>query len=78
FTQLAKTFKDAIVVCQKIQLEYIWIDCFCIIQDSPEDWKVEALQRQDVYGNSFLNIAAIDSTDSHGGLFRERNIKALR
>lgn len=77
-TQLNKTFQEAITVCQELQLEYIWIDCFCIIQDSLEDWKVEALQMRNVYGNSFLNIAATDSEDSHGGLFRERDTKVLQ
>jgi hypothetical protein len=76
--QLAKTFKEAIEVCQKLQINYIWIDCFCIVQDSPDDWRAESLQMQHVYGNSCLNIAATDSSDSNGGLFRDRDVQALR
>ncbi|KAH8171572.1 heterokaryon incompatibility protein (HET) domain-containing protein [Sarocladium implicatum] len=78
FSELAQTFQDAVRACQEFELSYIWIDCFCIIQDSPQDWIVESLQMRQVYSNASLNIAATDSRDSHGGLFRERNVLALR
>ena len=76
--QLAKTFQEAIKVCQEFQLEYIWIDCFCIIQDDPEDWRRESIKMQKIYGNAYLTIAATDAKDSHAGLFRERDAKALQ
>lgn len=30
-----------------------------------------------VYGNSYLNLAAVDSKDGNGGLFRDRRPSAL-
>ncbi|RYP05908.1 hypothetical protein DL765_009680 [Monosporascus sp. GIB2] len=64
-----KTFRDAVVVTRKLHCRYLWIDSLCIIQDSKEDWKQEALRMADVYGNCFLTIAAVSSRDCQGGLF---------
>src|SRR6201999_305572 len=36
FNQLPQTFLDAIRAASGIGLEYIWIDCLCILQDSTE------------------------------------------
>ncbi|CAH0024514.1 unnamed protein product [Clonostachys rhizophaga] len=66
FNQLAQTFRDAVTVCQELGFELY------------NDWKVEALQMQHIYGNSALNIAATDSKNCHGGLFRHRDTKVLR
>jgi hypothetical protein len=78
FTELAQTFQDAIKVCQVFQIDYMWIDCFTIVQDDPEDWSLESVTMQKIYGNAYLTIAATDAKNSHEGLFRERDTKALR
>jgi hypothetical protein len=36
---LPKTFREAIMVCRKLEIPYLWIDSLCIIQDSKEDWE---------------------------------------
>ncbi|KAI1373152.1 HET-domain-containing protein [Hypoxylon crocopeplum] len=69
FEAFPKTFQDAIIVTRELQCRYLWIDSLCIIQDSTEDWKNEASRMADVYGNSYLTIAATASTNSYGGLF---------
>lgn len=68
-------FRDAIRVARHLKVRYIWIDSLCIVQDSPdrEDWKHEAPLMHKVYRNSYCNIAASDSQDSDGGLFRLRS-----
>jgi hypothetical protein len=33
WSDIPKTFQDAITTCRKIGLQYIWIDSLCIIQD---------------------------------------------
>jgi len=78
FIQLAKTFQEAVTVCRSFSCVVFGSIASVFVQDSPGDWEVEALQMWDIYGNSFLNIATTDSKDSHGGLFRERNTKALQ
>ncbi|PQE20226.1 heterokaryon incompatibility protein [Rutstroemia sp. NJR-2017a BBW] len=68
---LTQTFKDAIEVAQALGIDYIWIDSLCIIQDKDsDDWAVESAQMSDVYGNSYLNIAATCAPDGRHGLFQ--------
>ncbi|KAH6851534.1 heterokaryon incompatibility protein-domain-containing protein [Alternaria rosae] len=71
-SDLAKTFQDAISTAQSLGIELLWIDSFCIFQDSKEDWEKEAGLMSQVYRHSFLNIAASGAVDSDAGFFRER------
>jgi hypothetical protein len=67
--QLPKTFKDAILLTRALNIEYLWIDSLCIIQDNEEDWRLEAGKMGDVYRNATLVISASDAKDSTEGLF---------
>lgn len=71
-SDLANTFQDAISTAQYLGFKLLWIDSFCIFQDSKEDWEQEAGLMSQVYRNSFLNIAASIAVDSDAGFFRER------
>ncbi|PVH96567.1 HET-domain-containing protein [Periconia macrospinosa] len=64
-----KTFFDAAKIALELGLEFIWIDSFCIVQDSSEDWHNESIKMALVYGNSMCNIAATSSSNSSGGCF---------
>ncbi|KAF2661321.1 HET-domain-containing protein, partial [Lophiostoma macrostomum CBS 122681] len=68
--ELPRTFVEAMEVTLKLGISYIWIDSFCIIQDSGSDWDHEAALMASVYRNAFCTIAAVDATDGNGGLFR--------
>ncbi|KAF2690603.1 HET-domain-containing protein [Lentithecium fluviatile CBS 122367] len=72
--ELPKTFLDAVQVCRELGIGYLWIDSLCIIQQqsSQEDWAEEAPRMGDVYGNSYLTIAAAAAANSTEGCFRER------
>lgn len=73
--ELRKTFQDALIVAQRMNVPYVWIDSLCIIQsgDNNEDWdwKQEAGSMAEVYSNSFCNLSA-DWADENNGLFFER------
>jgi len=73
WSHLPQTFQDAVLLIRQLHLRYIWIDALCIIQDSLEDWKLHAEAMGSIYGNAWLNIAAAESVDSSGGLFRNRD-----
>jgi hypothetical protein len=75
---LPQTYLDAIMVTRHLGVEYLWIDSLCIIQDSMDDWRRECAQMSNVYKNSYCNIAALESIDSHGGLFSARDPNLLR
>jgi hypothetical protein len=69
---LSKTFRDAIEVIRFLEIQYIWIDSLCIIQDQLDDWEIEASRMASVYGNSIINIAASAAQDGNFGLFNDR------
>ncbi len=78
--QTNRNFVHAIEVARKLGVRYIWIDSLCIIQkqQSNKDFGEEAYRMHQVYRNSYCNIAAADSKDREGGLFRTRTSDDLR
>ena len=71
---LSNNFQQAIHVARFIRIRYIWIDSLCIIQDDEgSDFGTEGDLMHKVYRYSYCNIAAADSKDCRGGLFRDRN-----
>ncbi|KAF4336377.1 het-domain protein [Fusarium beomiforme] len=75
---LGQTFRDAISITKRFGVEFLWIDCLCIIQDSDEDWRKESLLMREVYEHSYCNIAATASSDGRGGCFRSRDARVVR
>jgi len=71
FSELPRTFRDAITITRKLGVQYIWIDSLCIIQDSAEDWEKEAVKMGTIYRNSLVCITADGSLNSNGGCFIE-------
>ena len=71
-----RNFQEAIEVARFLEIDYVWIDSLCIIQGDPKlggDFPSEAPKMHQVYRNSYCNIAIVDSSDSTGGAFRNRN-----
>ncbi|KAN0119360.1 HET domain containing protein [Hyaloscypha variabilis] len=68
---LTKTFRDAIDLCRRLDIQFLWIDSLCIKQDDAEDWKSQAPKMAGIYENSILTIAASMSADGSGGLYAE-------
>lgn len=75
--RLPKTFRDAFTIVQRLGLQYLWIDRFCIYQDSKEDWQKEASVMHNVYRNSFVCISALSATDDDGGCFFTRDVEVV-
>ncbi|KAH4164750.1 hypothetical protein HBI24_171850 [Parastagonospora nodorum] len=68
-TELPRTFREAMEICLRLNIRYLWIDALCIIQQDIDDWKEAAATMADIYENAFLTIAATKSSDSEGGCF---------
>lgn len=62
-----KTFQDAIVVCRRLGIPYLWIDSLCTIQDSKDDWATQSAQMSDIYSNAIVTISTDAAPDSHCG-----------
>ncbi|KAI8292942.1 hypothetical protein K4K59_006051 [Colletotrichum sp. SAR11_240] len=70
---LPKTFQDAFQIASWLGLDWLWIDCMCIIQNSTSDWQKEASAMDRVYMNAEVNISADWGRDSQAGCFSKRN-----
>ncbi|KAI0895240.1 heterokaryon incompatibility protein-domain-containing protein [Annulohypoxylon nitens] len=66
---LPKTLQHAIEFTCKLGIKYLWVDCLCIVQGDREDWERESGRMFDVYGNSYVTLAAVWGNDSESGLF---------
>lgn len=70
FNKLPKTFQDAIIVTRALDIQFLWIDSLCIIQDDSEDWAAEAKLMEDVFSSAYCTIAA--SPKAGDGFLRPR------
>lgn len=68
-SSLPRTFRDAIQITRRLGLRYLWIDSLCIIQDSVDDWQIESSKMAQVYRNSWVTVAATNSTSTTSGCF---------
>ncbi|KEY71004.1 hypothetical protein S7711_10202 [Stachybotrys chartarum IBT 7711] len=71
------TFREAMVIANRLGVRYLWIDRLCIFQDSDQDWNQELVTIRDIYKNTFVNIAALGAKDDEGGCFFNRNISKV-
>lgn len=59
--KLCLLMRDAIEAAFRLDLRFIWIDCYCIIQDDIKDWERAAANMASIYENAFLTISATSS-----------------
>ena len=74
FDKLPRTLQDAVMVVRYLGIEYIWIDCLCILQDSKADWEHESAHMADVYSNAYLTVAAARAEHCDEGFLGPREI----
>lgn len=72
---LAKNFKDALHICRELGVQYLWIDCLCIIQNSEDDWTAESSKMASIYSNAITTISALASRRSSDGIFRDHHTR---
>jgi hypothetical protein len=75
----SQVFADAVRVCRRLNIGYLWIDSLCIIQsgDGGADWRNESKMMGNVYQHAVCTIAAesIEKPDEalREGMFRNRD-----
>lgn len=77
-SKLAKNFQDAMEIAQSLGIQYLWIDCLCIIQDSTSDWLEQSKKMASVYSHATLTIYAMASETSHNGILTPRNSPMIK
>ncbi|KAJ4986560.1 hypothetical protein SVAN01_07996 [Stagonosporopsis vannaccii] len=70
--EFPQTLKDAIYFTYSLGVEYIWIDCLCIVQDDADDWAAEAARLADIYSGAWVVLAATRSNDVAQGFLQSR------
>lgn len=82
---LPATFQDAVTVCRSMQVDYLWIDSLCILQDfdgigdneleaTKQDFGHENSVMSRTYQNSQFTISADLSTHMDSGIFSKQPI----
>lgn len=74
---LTKTFQDAVMVCQRMGVHFLWIDCLCILQDDHSEWQRESGLMHKIYASAHCNISATSCTSEWQGLFRDRDPRLM-
>lgn len=69
YNDLPRTFQEAIQITRHIGLQYLWIDSLCLLQDDKDDRAKQTAKMDEIYGNSFIVIAAAASDAARGGCF---------
>jgi hypothetical protein len=66
-TSLPKTIQEAICVTRKLNLQFLWVDALCILQDNEEDKARECSKMDQIYQQAYITIAAARAEDCHDG-----------
>jgi hypothetical protein len=69
---LPKTIEDAIALVWRMELEYIWVDSVCLMQDDKAEISREIATMQRVYGNACFTLCVCSSSRASDGLFFKR------
>lgn len=69
WSEIPKTFQQAIVFTRNLGLQYLWIDSLCIIQkqDDQRDWLREGAMMANIYSNATITIAAMSAHNCNEG-----------
>lgn len=71
WSSLPRSFQDAVFVARELDMDYLWIDSLCIIQDDVEDWAAESAAMADVFNNAYVTISANVAGSCDAGFLRE-------
>ncbi|KAK8052960.1 hypothetical protein PG996_012261 [Apiospora saccharicola] len=66
--RLPHTIQDSILLVQRLGYRFLWIDAFCIVQDSGNSWKLNSEAMHLIYGNALFTICAADGSSCSAGL----------
>jgi hypothetical protein len=69
---LPRTIRDAISVCYRIGVPYLWVDSLCIIQDDKEDLRRELHGMPQIYQQARLTIVASCANEASEGFLHKR------
>lgn len=72
--ELPALIQNAVMVTQKMNFRYLWVDALCICQDDREQWEVEVAAMAKIFGGSAFTISVLLSPDVHTRFFKPRSL----
>jgi hypothetical protein len=78
WSDLTKTFQDAMEITVRMGKSYVWIDSLCIVQDDFKDLEVHCESMSQIYSNSYCTISATGAMDGTQGCFLPRRNVRMR
>ncbi|KAI1121299.1 heterokaryon incompatibility protein-domain-containing protein [Nemania abortiva] len=73
--KLPQTFSNAVTICKYMDIQYLWIDSLCIVQNDEVDWKTQSKLMGDIYQNAFCTIAAHSAKDDSDSFLHNTLLK---
>lgn len=65
---VSTTVKDAIGFAKKLNVQYLWVDALCILQDDDDDKAVQIGKMGDIYAQALVTIVAASGESADAGL----------
>jgi hypothetical protein len=73
---LPQTIQDAVRVARSLNIRFLWIDAFCIIQNNDDDREKELASMGNIYKCAFVTIMAASAWDAQEGFLATRKEQA--
>ncbi|KAF2824998.1 HET-domain-containing protein [Ophiobolus disseminans] len=70
---LPRTFRDAVSFTRRLNVDFLWIDSLCIIQNDARDWQQQSANMAAIYKNGYITLAATSSYNAEGGCYTQKN-----
>lgn len=67
YTSMPATIQDAVTVCRRLKIAYLWVDSLCIVQDDITSWLEDSAQMHEIYMNCLFTIAAQEPASCKSG-----------
>lgn len=59
--EMPPVLREAIRMCHRLNIEYLWVDSICIVQGDETDWAAESARMGDVYRNAYVTLCPLRS-----------------
>ncbi|KAF4616873.1 hypothetical protein D9613_008918 [Agrocybe pediades] len=76
-TDLPQTITDAITATHNLNIRWLWVDAFCILQDSDEDKLFELSDMARIYLESYITLSVLSSFRASQGFLPDSTETSL-
>ncbi len=76
--RLPGTIQRAMHFTSLLDVDFLWVDCLCIVQDDPIHAASQIDSMGSIYSNSYLTLCAADGGDAESGLLGIRQCSSPR